>query len=104
MVARSGTISDMRTRCFLIAAFVLTPLFANDPWPTDRWKESSPEEQGVDSASLADAVEHIVKTRLPVHSLLVVRHGTIVLDAYFYPYEPTVPHDVASVTKSITSI
>ena len=79
------------------------PLLGNDA-PTDGWKESRPERQGVDSAALADAVEHIVKKGLPIHSMLVVRHGAIVLDTYFYPYEPTVPHDVASVTKSVTSI
>ncbi len=96
--------SNVNVRCFLIAQLALMPLFGNQTPPTDRWRESSPEAQGVDSRSLADAVEHIGKKGLPIHSMLVVRHGVIVLDAYFYPYEPTVPHDVASVTKSVTSI
>jgi len=37
------------------------------------------------------------------HSLLVIRNGYIVLDASFYPYAPESLHDVASVTKSVTS-
>src|SRR4029434_1814733 len=33
----------------------------------------------------------------------LVRHGRLVLDAYFYPYHSGMRHDVASVTKSFTS-
>ena len=90
--------------CILTVVFAAIPLMAADLWPTGRWKESTPEEQGVDSLALGDAVDFIVRKRIPIHSMLVVRHGVVVLDAYFYPYEPTVPHDVASVTKSVTSI
>lgn len=100
----SGILPGMMARPALIILFLLVPLFAADIWPTNRWKKSTPEEQGVDSAPLAEAIDYILQQRLPIHSLLVVRHGAIVLDAYFYPYEPTVPHDIASVTKSVTSI
>jgi CubicO group peptidase (beta-lactamase class C family) len=44
------------------------------------------------------------KRGLPVHSLLVVRRGVVVLDASFYPFTPGGRHDVASITKSVTSI
>jgi CubicO group peptidase (beta-lactamase class C family) len=40
---------------------------------------------------------------LPVHSLLIERHGAIVLDAYFNPFADNQLHDVASVTKSVVS-
>jgi CubicO group peptidase (beta-lactamase class C family) len=33
----------------------------------------------------------------------IVRRGRLVLDAYFYPYSAGLRHDVASVTKSVTS-
>src|SRR5271157_1545081 len=90
--------------CALLAQLVLMPLLAADVSPEAGWRETPPEAQGVDSSSLADAVDYIVQKRLPIHSMLVVRHGAIVLDAYFYPYDPAVPHDVASVTKSVTSM
>jgi CubicO group peptidase (beta-lactamase class C family) len=97
---RPGTMA----RLALAASLVPTLLAAQDLWPTDRWKESTPEEQGVDSAALGEAIDYIIQKRLPIHSMLVVRHGAVVVDAYFYPYEPEVPHDIASVTKSVTSI
>ncbi len=76
---------------------------AAEIWPTHGWRTSSPEAQGIDSAVLANALETIRERHIPVNSLLIERHGTIVLDAYFYPYSDDRAHDVASVTKSVTS-
>ncbi|MGB5809245.1 MAG: serine hydrolase [Polyangiales bacterium] len=64
---------------------------------------ATPEEQGFDSEALAGLVEMIDRDELPIDSLLVARHGSLILDAYFYPYVGDRPHDVASVTKSVTS-
>ncbi|HEY1614019.1 MAG TPA: serine hydrolase [Rhizomicrobium sp.] len=72
-------------------------------WPTSGWQTSTPEAQGIDSATLAAALETIRAERIPVHSLLIERHGHVVLDTYFYPYAPDQPHNVYSVTKSVTS-
>ena len=69
-------------------------------WPTKGWREALPETQGIDSQVLAQAIDQ----RPPgLHSLLVIRHGYVVLDSYFYPFAPGTVHDAASVTKSITS-
>jgi CubicO group peptidase (beta-lactamase class C family) len=57
----------------------------------------------MDSAKLAEALAFARDTHLPLHSVTVIRNGSLVLDASFYPYEPGVLHDVASVTKSVTS-
>lgn len=39
-----------------------------------------------------------------VHSLLLINKGKVVLDAYFYPYRMGWRHDLASCTKSVTSL
>jgi CubicO group peptidase (beta-lactamase class C family) len=77
--------------------------FAQPFWPTRGWRTSTPEQQGMDSNKLAEAVEFILRNNVRVHSLLVIRNGFIVADAHFYPYLPNSRHDVASVTKSVTS-
>ncbi len=74
-----------------------------DYWPTGGWRTSTPEEQGMDSVLLARAIDFIREENLRVHSLLVVRNGYIVADAYFYPFAAGSKHDLASVTKSLTS-
>ena len=53
--------------------------------------------------ALASAIHQIREEKLGVHSLLVIRHGYVVSDTSFYPYDGTAPHDLASVTKTITS-
>jgi len=72
-------------------------------WPTYGWLSSTPEAQGIDSTALADAVEMLKAKNIPIHSLLVERNGHVVLDAYFFPFADNEAHDVASITKSVTS-
>jgi CubicO group peptidase (beta-lactamase class C family) len=40
---------------------------------------------------------------IDIHSLLIIRNGYVVTDAYFYPFAPGYLHDLASATKSFTS-
>jgi hypothetical protein len=50
-------------------------------WPTKDWEASTPEAEGMDSAALARLVDFV-----GIHkqdSLLIVRHGKIVVDAYY---------------------
>ncbi len=74
-------------------------------WPTEDWPTSTPENQGMDSESLVELLSFYRENRMNIHSMLIIRNGNIGLDACFYPFTPggTV-HDVASVTKSITSV
>jgi CubicO group peptidase (beta-lactamase class C family) len=69
-------------------------------WPTKSWPASTAEEQGMDSASLARLIETVGTYRQD--SLMIVRHGRIVVEAYYAPYVAGVSHDLRSVTKSIT--
>jgi CubicO group peptidase (beta-lactamase class C family) len=73
-------------------------------WPTRGWRSTTPEQQGLDSNKLADIMDYIRGHNINIHSLLIVRNGYVVLDAYFYPYDGSNVHDVASVTKSVTGI
>jgi CubicO group peptidase (beta-lactamase class C family) len=88
-----------------LAALVLTWLLAGTafagetPWPTASWQTSTPEEQGMSSGALADLID-TVGTRMQ-DSLVIVRHGRIVAEAYYAPYRSGIPHDLRSVTKSI---
>ena len=67
------------------------------------WTTGLPEEVGLDSAALVEMFDSVRQHKIPVHSIQIVRHGRMVMDAYFYPYSVEMRHDVASVTKSVTS-
>ncbi|MCW5556933.1 MAG: serine hydrolase [Verrucomicrobiae bacterium] len=69
-----------------------------NPWPV-----VAPEEVGLDSAALAEMLDYAREQNIPVHSIQILRHGKLALDAYFYPYRDGMRHDVASVTKSVTA-
>jgi CubicO group peptidase (beta-lactamase class C family) len=68
-------------------------------WPTKEWQTSTPEEQGMDSTALARLIEF--GTSRSFDSLLIVRHGRIVLDAYYAPYSADIPHAINSATKAV---
>jgi CubicO group peptidase (beta-lactamase class C family) len=89
----------------LIAAMLPSSVSADDSSTaeSDGWKTTTPEEEGIDSAALAEMFDFVRELEIPVHSVQIARHGRLLLDAYFYPYRAGMRHDVASVTKSITS-
>jgi CubicO group peptidase (beta-lactamase class C family) len=72
---------------------------AEPVWPTKQWQTSTPEEQGMDSAALAKLIAF--GTTRSLDSLLIVRHGRIVLDAYYAPFAADIPHVINSATKAI---
>jgi CubicO group peptidase (beta-lactamase class C family) len=73
------------------------------PAESTTWPGAAPEEVGVDSAALVEMFDFIREHETVVHSVQLARKGRLVLDAYFHPYHDRMRHDVASVTKSITS-
>ena len=71
------------------------------PWPTKEWATSSPEEQGMSSERLARLVEFGGLNNMD--SLLVTRHGRIVLEATYAPFRAGLKHRINSATKSVVS-
>lgn len=72
-------------------------------WPTEGWRTSTPEEQGFNSAKLAEGLQDLQEGNVGINSLLIIRNGYVLLDAYFDPYDGSFPHKLASVTKSVTT-
>jgi CubicO group peptidase (beta-lactamase class C family) len=80
-----------------------TAISVEEFWPTNGWRTSSPEQQGFDSNKLAEMLQTLHDRKTAIDSLLIIRNGYVLLDAYYYPYEDSFPHDLASVTKSVTT-
>jgi CubicO group peptidase (beta-lactamase class C family) len=77
-----------------------SPSPLGDYWPTQDWRSSTPEEQGMDSHRLALMLEAVKQERLPLHSLLVIRNGYLVSETYFPPYDENSREELYSCTKS----
>ena len=64
---------------------------------------SKPEEQGVSSAALLDFIEAADKNLDSLHSFMLMRHGQVVAEGWWTPYEASAPHSLYSLSKSFTS-
>ena len=64
---------------------------------------STPEEQGVSSDALRAFVEAADATVNTMHSVVVVRHGKVILEGWWKPEAADKPHVLWSLSKSFTS-
>lgn len=76
----------------------------------DGWATSRAGETGFNEAALTALVREIAEAdpaaRPPqlIHSLLVARHGRLVLEEYFFGYDRDTPHDLRSASKTFVSV
>ena len=90
--------------CFLLG-FDAAPISATqDYWPTDSWRCSTPEAQGMESQKLIYMLEYVRGSEAAIDSITIVRNGYIVTDAYLYPFNKYIRHTIHSCTKSVTSM
>lgn len=72
--------------------------------PIVDWRTSSPEAQGVDSARLGKLVKMLDKSWRDYDSVLVIRHGYVILEVYRNQTNANTRSDVHQVTQSILSV
>jgi len=80
------------------------PLSAEDGWPI-----ASLHEVGLDAKPIAELMEKILGANLdedpiPMHSLLIARHGKLVFEEYFRGYSRERPHDMRSAGKTWATV
>jgi CubicO group peptidase (beta-lactamase class C family) len=71
-------------------------------WPTRGWRTGAPQDQGLDPTVLA-GIDDARLTYPTLRSVLVVRHGVLVLERYYQGAAQSSYFNVFSVTKSVTS-
>jgi CubicO group peptidase (beta-lactamase class C family) len=87
------------TMAVLCASVVLSA----QPPETSAWEEATPESQGMDSTELVKLLHYINQQGKALDSLLIIRHGHLILELYYPPYTRDKEHIVNSVTKSFIS-
>jgi CubicO group peptidase (beta-lactamase class C family) len=81
------------------------PLQLDDGWPV-----STLEQEGIDQAAIEKFVQKLIDlpqdsvSTSQVHSLLIARHGKLVLEEYFHGFDRDTPHDTRSASKSWTNV
>jgi CubicO group peptidase (beta-lactamase class C family) len=80
------------------------------PLPGNGWAAVRAESAGLNEERLAELVRYIaggdpeVDTTPLIHSVLVARHGRLVLEEYFFGYDEGRPHDLRSASKTFASV
>jgi CubicO group peptidase (beta-lactamase class C family) len=64
---------------------------------------STPERQGISSSAILAFVEAADKEIDGMHSFMLVRHGNVVAEGWWRPYDAETPHVLYSLSKSFTS-
>ena len=70
---------------------------------TKRLPRSTPEAQGIAAASIFNFVNAANETIHDMHSLMIVRHGAVVAEGWWHPFEEARNHVLFSLSKSFTS-
>lgn len=64
---------------------------------------SSPERQGISSAGILEFIEAADKEIDTMNSFMLLRHGQVVAEGWWTPYDGDTPHILYSLSKSFTS-
>ncbi|WP_435008907.1 serine hydrolase domain-containing protein [Tundrisphaera lichenicola] len=64
---------------------------------------STPEQQGIASGSILGFVDAADSQLDSLHSFMLVRHGNVVAEGWWTPYNPESRHELYSLSKSFTS-
>ena len=78
-------------------------VLANSVCLAEGLPRSTPEAQGVSSAGVRSFVEAADREIDSLHSFMLVRHGQVVAEGWWSPYEPEARHMLYSLSKSFTS-
>ncbi|MBC7401345.1 MAG: serine hydrolase [Mucilaginibacter sp.] len=89
-----------------MAGLSLAPLFSESLFAAPAaytFRKSTPEQQGISSSSILDFINKAEAGKLGLHSLMVIRNGSVVAEGWWDPYKPDLNHTLNSLSKSFTS-
>ena len=84
--------------------FILLFFYANlGNAQTSYFETSTPEVQGISSLNILKFIDRLEAEIDAVHSFMIIRHGKLVSQGWWDPYQADVPHMMNSVSKSFIS-
>src|SRR5207245_11046852 len=91
------------TLAMALVGFLASPLPAAEPPTGVALPSSTPERQGISSSAILGFVEAADTEIDAMHSFMLVRHGHVVAEGWWTPYDARTPHVLYSLSKSFTS-
>src|SRR5687767_2391526 len=84
--------------CAVSLCLAASSFAADKPLP-----RSTPEAQGISSSAVVAFLDDVGKNVDSLHSFMLVRHGHIVAEGWWAPYDAKSRHELYSLSKSFTS-
>ncbi len=75
----------------------------NDTPATTSLPRSTPEAEGVSSEAIITFLDSAATSRHEFHSFMFLRHGKVIAEGWWDPYNPELRHTLYSTSKSFTS-
>ena len=66
--------------------------------------DTTPEKMGIHSSQIQEYIESLEQANLSTHDLIIARHGNILFEAYWKPFDRNFRHRMYSVTKSFVAL
>ncbi|HEX6746548.1 MAG TPA: serine hydrolase [Longimicrobium sp.] len=76
----------------------------------DGWPVGTLDQAGISRERISAALDSLIDTPVDsigahkLHSLVIARHGRIVLEEYFYGADADIPHETRSASKTVTTV
>lgn len=81
------------------------PSFFSLPESGQKLPRSEPEEQGIESAQVKGLMEELLNlVKVDIHQILILRHGYVIGECHYAPYQENLWHITHSLCKSITGM
>jgi CubicO group peptidase (beta-lactamase class C family) len=91
-------LSSLSSSILFLLLFELPFLLSGEPLP-----RAIPESQGVSSQQIGTFVKAAQSEIDSLHSFMLLRHGRVVAEGWWAPYDPSTRHELYSLSKSFTS-
>ncbi len=84
----------------LFFLFTTVKLAAQNSQP---FKQSVPEAEGVSSEAISGFLDAATKSKTEFHSIMILRHGKLITQGWWNPYNTSLKHTLYSCSKSFTA-
>jgi CubicO group peptidase (beta-lactamase class C family) len=105
---KSNRRNFIKTAGTVVMSASLLPLYSRStmtaPFFADgALKRMSPESQGISSSAISKFINAANASGLQWHSFMLLRHGNVVAEGWWKPFDPSYKHTLYSLSKSFTS-
>lgn len=88
---------------FLVFYFFLLTFSSFSQTQSGKLLRSTPEKEGASSKGILNFINAVDNSKHEMHSIMILKHGKVIAEGWWNPYQPELKHSLYSLSKSFTS-